>query len=324
MVGNDERYGNIEGATLGEEDEASMQKQVQQFLKFLTAEKGFSGNTREAYANDLNQLREFLESRANRTPAAWELVSRDNLSAYILSMRDRDYAATTIARKIAALKSFFSFLSDEGVLKEDPSEELSSPKVGRPLPRYLSLEEIELLLKQPARRGNSPDSKRDQALLEMAFATGMRVTEIVSLNVGDVNEETRTVRCIGKGSKERLIPMHARAAAALGEYMHAGRPGIAKTLAEKAIFLNHRGERLTRQGFWLILKNYSKEAGIRSQITPHVMRHSFATHMLRGGASLRNVQEMLGHANISTTQVYTHLTNNHVREEFMKAHPRAN
>ena len=298
---------------------------VEQFLDYVSSEKGFSKNTRDAYANDLTQLKEFLTPTVGFANGdGWGKVTRDSLSAYILSMRDRDYAATTIARKIAAVKSFYAFLSDEGVIKSDPTEELSSPKVGRPLPKFLSLEEIELLLSLPAKKGHGPDAKRDRALLEMAFATGMRVTEIVSLNVGDVNTESHMVRCLGKGSKERMIPMHDEAALAVEDYMKAGRPALARRMAEKALFLNVRGDRLTRQGFWLLLKNYAKGAGIRAAITPHVLRHSFATHMLRGGAPLRNVQEMLGHANISTTQVYTHLTNDHIKEEFMKAHPRAN
>ena len=302
-----------------------MPDQVQQFLDFLSAEKGFSKNTRDAYSNDLAQLREYLAPSlgSGLADGAWAKVTRDQLSGYILNMRDRGYAATTTARKIAAAKSFFGFLMNEGHIKEDPTEELSSPKVGRPLPKYLSLEELDLLLSQPGKKGDSADNKRDKALLEIAFATGMRVTEIVTLDVNDVNTESRMVRCMGKGSKERMIPMHDDAAVAVTEYIRYGRPALARHTADKALFLNMRGERLTRQGFWLILKNYAKDAGIQARITPHVLRHSFATHMLRGGAPLRNVQEMLGHANISTTQVYTHLTDEHVREQFLKAHPRA-
>lgn len=311
-----------------------MPDRIQQFLDFLTSEKGLSKNTRDAYANDLGQLRDYLHpvaapwaaglpGRAAGGGEGWDSTTRDSLSAYILSLRERDYAATTIARKIAAVKSFFAFLVNEGLVQNDPTEELSSPKVGRALPKYLALGDLDLLLRQPGKKGNSPDIKRDRALLEIAFATGMRVTEMVSLNVGDVNTESRTVRCMGKGMKERLIPMHDEAAVAVTEYIRFARPALAKLTSDKALFLNMRGDRLTRQGFWLILKNYAKDAGIRAHITPHVLRHSFATHMLRGGAPLRNVQEMLGHANIATTAVYTHLTDEHVRKEFMKAHPRA-
>lgn len=302
-----------------------MQREVQQFLEFLTAEKGFSQNTRDAYENDLTQLREFLEPRLGPGLGGhrWKGVTREVLSEFAMSLRQRDYAPTTVARKIAAVKSFFAFLTDEGTVPSDPTEELASPKVGRPLPKYLSFEEMELLLRQPERRGSSPESKRDRALLEMCYATGMRVSELVSLDVGDVNLENRVVRCMGKGSKERVLPIHDQASRAVGDYVVTGRPTLARRTSERALFLNHHGERLTRQGFWLILKNYAHEAGIRKPITPHTLRHSFATHMLRGGAPLRNVQEMLGHANISTTQVYTHLTSDHVRQEYMKAHPRA-
>lgn len=301
-----------------------MQDQIQQFLEFLTAEKGFSKNTRDAYQNDLKQLSEHLAStHEKKLDDTWEKVTRASLSGYALTMRDRDYAPTTMARKIAAMKSFFGFLLDEGAIPEDPTEDLASPKVGRPLPKYLSPESIDKLLQQPDRKGNTPDTKRDKALLEMAYATGMRVSELVSLDVGDVNTETHTARCTGKGSKERIIPIHDQASAAVAEYLAFGRPGLVRRIGEKALFLNQRGERLTRQGFWLILKNYARDADIDGLITPHVLRHSFATHMLRGGAPLRNVQEMLGHANISTTQVYTHLTSDHVRDAYMKAHPRA-
>ena len=301
-----------------------MDERVEQFLEYLTAEKGFSANTRDAYRNDLGQLQEFASGRL-RSPVAsvWPAVTRELLSAYVLNLRERDYANTTVARKIAAAKSFFSFLVDESVVKVDPTEDISSPKVGRPLPKYLTFEEMEKLLAQPAKKGRHPDTLRDTALLQMVYATGLRVSELIGLSMGDVNLTNNTVRCIGKGSKERVIPVHDQAVMALRSYLDEGRPALAKSPAEKGIFLNARGQRLTRQGFWLILKNYAADSGIKSHITPHTMRHSFATHMLRNGAPLRNVQELLGHANISTTQVYTHLTSEHVRQEDAKAHPRA-
>lgn len=302
-----------------------MEREVRQFLEFLTAEKGFSRNTREAYRNDLSQLRLYLETTlgGQMNSHGWAGVSRADLSAYAMSLRDRGYAPTTVARKIAALKSFFAFLADEGVVQKDPTEELASPKVGKPLPKYLSYQEVNLLLQQPDRKPGLPQSKRDKALLELVYATGMRVSELVSLHAGDVDLEGGMVRCRGKGSKERMIPVHDRAAAAVRSYIQEGRPALARRLGEKALFLNQRGDQLTRQGFWLILKNYAREAAIRAPVTPHILRHSFATHMLRGGAPLRNVQELLGHASISTTQVYTHLTSDHVREEYTRAHPRA-
>ncbi len=298
---------------------------LQQFLDYLTAEKGFSRNTRDAYANDLSQLREYVETATGPSldSQGWSVVTRPMLSDFAVSLRDRDYAPTTVARKIAAVKSFFGFLSDEQLVDADPTEDLASPRVGRPLPKYVSFEDVERLLAQPGKRGNGPEAKRDLALFQIAYATGMRVTEMISLNIGDVNLDGDVVRCFGKGSKERIIPIHRQASEAIREYIQYGRPVLIKRAAEKAIFVNRRGDRLTRQGFWLILKTYARQAGIQSQITPHILRHSFATHMLRGGAPLRNVQEMLGHANISTTQVYTHLTSDHVRREYQKAHPRA-
>ena len=302
-----------------------MKQYVQQFLEFLTAEKGFSTNTRDAYQNDLNQLMTFLAPRlgSNATGDGWSKTTRAMLSDYVMELRDRDYAPTTVARKIAAAKSFFNFLVNEALVTEDPKEDLASPKVGRPLPKHLSYQEVELLLAQPDKKGAAPDGLRDKALLQLVYATGMRVTEMISLDVGDVNLESGMVRCMGKGSKERIIPVHQEAVAVIDTYVRQGRPGLLRSILEPALFLNRRGQRLTRQGFWLILKNYAAEAGFRSKITPHVLRHSFATHMLRGGAPLRNVQELLGHANISTTQVYTHLTSDHVRQDYDKAHPRA-
>jgi len=304
-----------------------MREQVRQFLEFLTAEKGFSNNTRDAYQNDLTQLTEFVEVKvgaaAYNSSKGWAKVNPSLLSGFVMHLRDRDYAATTVARKIAAVKSFFGFLLDEGLVSDNPTGELASPKVGRPLPKALKFEEVERLLAQPPKKGRTPEALRDTALLQLLYATGMRVTELTSLNMGDVSIENATARCMGKGSKERIIPVHNVAVAAVTAYLQSGRPPLKKSLMEKALFLNRRGQRLTRQGFWLILKKYAREADIKARITPHILRHSFATHMLRGGAPLRNVQELLGHANISTTQVYTHLTSDHVREEFEKAHPRA-
>lgn len=302
-----------------------MDAKVEQFLEYLTAEKGFSRNTREAYRNDLGQLAEYAAGKVGTlaSTSIWPAVTRETLSAYILTLRERDYANTTVARKIAAAKSFFSFLVDEGVVKTDPTADISSPKIGRPLPKYLTFEEVETLLALPIKKGRQPEALRDEALLQLVYATGMRVSELIGLSVGDVDMTNNTVRCIGKGSKERIIPMHERASATLRDYVESGRPLLVKSATEKGLFLNARGQQLTRQGFWLILKGYASESGIKSHITPHTMRHSFATHMLRNGAPLRNVQELLGHANISTTQVYTHLTSEHVRDEYLKAHPRA-
>jgi integrase/recombinase XerD len=196
--------------------------------------------------------------------------------------------------------------------------------VGKTLPKALSVSEIDELLEQPNKR-TTPESKRDKAMLELVYATGMRVSELVSLDLDSIelHNNRATVRCLGKGGRERLIPIHEQAVRALRVYLEEARPELARSRRERALFINRRGERLTRQGFWLILKNYAKSANISSDVTPHTLRHSFATHMLRGGAPLRNVQELLGHANISTTQVYTQLTDEHVRRVYDNAHPRA-
>jgi integrase/recombinase XerD len=242
--------------------------------------------------------------------------------SYILSLKERDYAQATVARKVAAARSLFKFLHSEGEILENPAQGISSEKVPKTLPRYLTPQEVDELLEQPARRA-TPEAKRDRAMLELLYATGMRVTELVSLNVSDINLEVGYVRCLGKGSKERVIPVHDHAVRAVKEYSTEARPQLMRDAEEKALFLNRQGKRLTRQGFWLILKNYTAQAHLEADITPHTLRHSFATHMLHGGADLRSVQELLGHANISTTQIYTHIPDDYLRREYEKAHPRA-
>jgi integrase/recombinase XerD len=209
----------------------------------------------------------------------------------------------------------------EGNLKDNPTENLSSPSVGRSLPKPISVSQVRRLLEQPTKL-STPEAKRDSAMLELLYASGMRVSELVSLNLDDIIDDG-FVRCFGKGYKERLIPIYRQAALAVEEYVKEDRPRLVRNDDEKALFLNRRGDRLTRQGFWQILKGYARTAGLDEEITPHTLRHSFATHMLSGGADLRSVQELLGHANISTTQVYTHLTSEHVRRTYEKSHPRA-
>jgi integrase/recombinase XerD len=302
-----------------------MDDHIGHFLNFMSVEKGASGNTVSAYKNDLQQFDGFLTGlRGNGKPRDWELLERDLIIDYVLNLKRRNYAEATVARKVAAIKSFFQYMQAEGTIHGNPAESLQSPRVGRSLPKPLSVTEVDELLEQPLKR-NTPEAKRDHAMLELLYATGLRVTELVSLNVEDVNmlPPHPYVRCMGKGSKERTIPIHEQAAASVIEFMNDGRAQLVKNRAESALFVNRRGERLTRQGFWLILKQYAKEAHIVSPVTPHTLRHSFATHMLRGGAPLRSVQELLGHANISTTQVYTQVANDHVRQVYEKAHPRA-
>lgn len=300
-----------------------MQRKVEEFLTSLEVEKGYSENTRVAYKNDLSQFLTYMETRAQPAVQEWSRVTKDHLVSYILSLRtDREYASTTVARKVAAIKSFFHFLLAEGFVKDDPTATLDSPRVKKYLPRAISQEDVERLLDTPG-KGDEPRALRDRAILELLYATGMRVSELVALNEGSVDLASASVRCFGKGDKERVIPVYERAVQAVESYMSKGRVRLLRQFDEKALFLNQRGERLTRQGLWLIVKGYVRGAGLKVPVTPHTLRHSFATHMLRGGADLRNVQELLGHANIATTQVYTQVSNERLREVYDEAHPRA-
>jgi len=298
---------------------------INSFLNYLTVEKGFSENTIAAYHNDLNQLASFVDQETAKQgyPPSWASFSRQGMLSYLLNLKERNYAPTTVARKVAAAKSFFGFMVTEGNMKDNPMQNVGSPSVGKSLPKPISISQVRLLLEQPAKLPTL-EAKRDRAMLELLYASGMRVSELVSLNLRDVDTKDGSVRCFGKGHKERIIPIYNQAALAVEEYKTQTRPHLARDEAERALFLNHRGDRLTRQGFWQILKGYAKSAGLDRGITPHTLRHSFATHMLSGGADLRSVQELLGHANISTTQIYTHLTTEHIRRTYDKSHPRAN
>ncbi len=301
-----------------------MREEIKGFLNYLVVEKGFSENTKVAYRNDLSQLTDFAEevtARGGIMPS-WANFSRQDMLSYLLQLKERNYASTTAARKIAAAKSFFNFLLAEGEIRNNPTENIASPKVAKPLPDAISISLVRRLLEQPAKLA-TPEARRDRAMLELLYASGMRVSELVSLNLGDVDTEGGCVRCFGKGHKERLVPIHPQAAQVVREYITGVRPQFLRSDAELALFLNRRGDRLTRQGLWQILKGYAKSAGLEKEVTPHTLRHSFATHMLSGGADLRSLQELLGHANVSTTQIYTHLTSEHLRRTYDRAHPRA-
>ena len=301
-----------------------MKEDIDSFLTYLTVEKGFSDNTVAAYRNDLSRLASFVEEEATKqgVSPSWANFGRQGMLGYLLDLNQRSYAPTTRARKVAAARSFFKFLVSEGIIKEDPTENVKSPAVGRALPKPISVSQVRTLLEQPTKR-STPDAKRDAAMLQLLYASGMRVSELVSLNLEDVNTIDGDVRCFGKGHKERIVPIHKQAIQAIDEYVKEARPRLVRNDKERALFLNRRGDRLTRQGFWQILKEYAKSAGLEGEVTPHTLRHSFATHMLSGGADLRAVQELLGHANISTTQVYTHLTTEHIRRAYEQSHPRA-
>lgn len=302
-----------------------MEATVQEFLDYLTAERGSSDNTVAAYRNDLTQFNEFLgDAIRSSAEGSWEALTRDHLISYILWLKEREYASATVARKVAAVKSFCQFLVRTGASDENPAEELDSPKVKKQLPTTLTPDEVEQLLILPAQSGRTPKALRDTALMEVLYATGMRVSELAGLSLEDLDLDAGTIRCTGKGSKERVMPLYAEAAGAVRAYLEQGRTHLqGRNAEEQTLFLNPRGERLTRQGLWLIIKGYAKQLGLEDRVTPHTLRHSFATHMLNGGAGLREVQRLLGHANISTTQVYTHISQDRLREVYDDAHPRA-
>lgn len=297
-----------------------MRERVYDFLSHIELERGYSENTLAAYRNDLNQFLTFLEGR--EAVVLWSDVDKDVVIAYIVHLHDREYSSATVARKVAAVKSFFHFLQAEGDITENPTEALDAPQVKKRLPQTLSREDVDRLLSAP-HAIDGPKGLRDAALLETLYATGMRVSELVALNVDDVNTASATVRCFGKGGKERIIPMYERAVECLRAYVDEGRLAYLRSPQDKALFLNARGTRLTRQGLWLLIKEYVEMADIGAGVTPHTLRHSFATHLLDGGAGLREVQQLLGHSNVSTTQIYTHVSGAHLRDAYDRAHPRA-
>ncbi|NLT73542.1 MAG: site-specific tyrosine recombinase XerD [Chloroflexi bacterium] len=299
-----------------------MNEQIEAFLTSLMEEKGYSSNTIVAYRNDLTQFCDYLREAQ---VSSWDAVTPQHLAKYVDSLRnDHEYASATVARKVAAAKSYFRHLVDCGALNRDPSDKLDSPKVRKYLPTSISEEEVERLLKAPM-SNETVRGLRDCALLETLYATGMRVSEVVALNVSDVDVEGGYIQCVsGSGhNRERDIPVYRRAAEALQSYLEKGRPELVREGDEVALFVNHRGRRLTRQGLWLIIKRYVTESGITAAVTPHTLRHSFATHLLNGGADVRQVQGLLGHANISTTQVYAQVSQEKLREVYDEAHPRA-
>ena len=304
-----------------------MEQSINSFLQHLIVEKGFSRNTSEAYRNDLGQFYQFFQDH-NKTEvngsSPWRLVDLEMLNKYISDLRGKKgYRDTTTARKVASLKSFFGFLIESGTVSEDPTQSLGSPRVGRSLPTALSQDEVTRLLDMAARSGSN-EGRRDAAILELLYATGLRVGELVSLDLQNVDLNDSYIRCWGKGAKERIVYMYPKALAEIKSYLHKSRPGLLGTQkSQNALFINHRGQRLTRQWVWNIMKTYGEKAHLSQRITPHTLRHSFATHLLQNGASLRHVQELLGHSSISTTQVYTHLTDGHLHREYEKSHPRA-
>lgn len=287
-----------------------MKDRIDSFLKFLVAEKGYAENTIAAYQNDLGQFLRHVH-KVNDKVENWAQVKKNVIIEYIERLKSSgEYTSSTVARKVAAIKSFFHFLVAEGDLKEDPTLTLDSPKVKKRLPKAITPTEIDRLLQAPVGQ-TGPKAERDLALLEVLYASGMRVTELVSLNVADIDFDGREARVRVKGkkvnSKEREIPLSGSAPEILKTYLKHGREQLIHDPNEVALFLNNRGQRLTRQGLWLIIKHYVETVGISAEVTPHTLRHSFAAHKLSQGKSLQDIQKLLGHANISTTQVYAHL-----------------
>ncbi|HWI61635.1 MAG TPA: site-specific tyrosine recombinase XerD [Symbiobacteriaceae bacterium] len=295
-----------------------MKKLIHEFINYLSVERGLAVNTLESYGRDLRQYSEFLETDDE---TALDSVSRNTIVNYLLYLQSQGKATATIARRLAALKAFYQFLVREKRINADPTANLESPKLEKRLPKVLSVTEVERLLAQPD--SGQPAGIRDRAMLELLYATGIRVSELVSLDVTDVNLEMGYIKCEGKGSKERIVPLGSLAIQSCRDYLGSARSRLVREREEQALFVNHHGHRLTRQGFWKIVKKYADDAKIEKEITPHTLRHSFATHLLENGADLRSVQEMLGHADISTTQIYTQVTRGRIKEVYAKAHPRA-
>lgn len=289
---------------------------LEEFLSYLRVEKGLANNSVQAYASDLNQFRRLLVNHG----IVWSEVKAEHVEMFLHQLEGQGLAPRTRARKVAALRSFFDYLVDEDVVGANPCAYLASPKLPLKLPNILSEQEVLALLSAPTL--DKPAGYRDRAMFEVLYGSGLRVSELVGLNAGDV-DQLGFVRCLGKGNKERIVPIGSHALKAVAAYLDYTRPRLLKNPRERALFLNSRGQRLTRQGFWKIIKAWAKEGGIKKNISPHMLRHSFATHLLRHGADLRSVQEMLGHADLTTTQIYTHLEKGHLRDVYQKTHPRA-
>lgn len=296
-----------------------MTGRMQLFLEYLTVELGLSANTRQAYERD---LRLFCKTLGFKNSDALVNVNREQITGYMTQLKEKGLAAATIARKLAAIKAFYRFMTAEGYMDINPAEVVEAGTKGIKLPRVLSEDEVVRLLNQPDI--TSAEGFRDRTMLEVLYATGMRVSELINLTLERVDLNMKYIIAFGKGSKERIVPLGSVAAEFLQQYLEKVRPKL--THADRntnIVFLAFGGHELTRQRFWQIIRAYGRKANINKALTPHILRHSFATHLLDNGADLRSVQELLGHSDISTTQIYTHLTNKRLRDIYAKAHPRA-
>ena len=294
-----------------------MAELLAQYEQYLSGEKHASQNTLSSYLRDLRQFSSYLDEHC---PTELSAVTQDTVNGYVAWMSGKGKSAATITRSIASLKSFYAYLQTKGAVHTNPAKGVAAVKVEHRFPEVLTGREVELFLDQP----RCVDAKgfRDHAMLELLYATGIRVSELISLDVGDVSLSAGFVRARSKG-RERVIPLYSAAVKALSSYMKDIRPQLLAEPEETALFVNMNGERMSRQGFWKIVKHYQETAGIEKDITPHTLRHSFAVHLLENGADLRSIQEMLGHADISSTQIYTHVVKRHLKDVYQKAHPRA-
>ncbi len=295
-------------------DSALLTARADAFLDFCRVEKGLSANTLEAYSADLLKFTSFFED-------AGDMPGAEELRRYIDHLYNSGLGNRSIARHLTTLRNFYGFLLRDGLIAEDPTEHLRTPRQWQTIPKFLNLEEINRIIQ--AADTARPNGLRDRAMMELLYATGLRVSELCRLGVGDLNLELGVLRTTGKGNKQRLVPAGKAAIQAVEEYLRSGRGPLLKGRASRHLFVTARGGCLTRQGFWKLLAGYGRKAGIFHGLTPHVLRHSFATHLLEGGADLRSVQVMLGHADISTTQIYTHVMRSRLRDTVDRHHPRA-
>ncbi len=284
----------------------------------MIVEKGLAQNTIVAYERDLKGYIQYIQKVEQ--VVSWQEVKRSHIVAFLHHLKMQNKSSKTLARHIASVRSFHQFMLREHIAEHDPSVHIETPQAERKLPKVLSVAEVEGLLQAP---DNTPFGIRDKAMLELLYATGLRVSELIQLDLADVHMTMGFVRCVGKGNKERIIPLGRLATEAISTYIERGRASLVGKYTTNALFLNHQGNRLTRQGFWKILKKLAQKANIQKDLTPHTLRHSFATHLLENGADLRAVQEMLGHADISTTQIYTHVSKVRLKDVYKQFHPRA-
>ncbi|KAB3537404.1 site-specific tyrosine recombinase XerD [Alkaliphilus pronyensis] len=294
-----------------------METIINDFIKYLSNERKLSSNTLESYKRDINQFHDYLN-----TIKASSLIktNKTTVITYLIHMQNTGKAISTVSRNLASIRCFFQYLLMKNIISQDPTLNLESPKSEKKLPSILTLKEIDILLSQP--QDKTSKGLRDKAMLELIYATGIRVSELISLDVEDVNLDMEYIKCKGN-NKERVIPIGSIALKELKTYLTEYRKDFVKPSSDNSLFLNCQGQRLTRQGFWKIIKTYTKKANIDKKITPHTLRHSFATHLIQNGADLKSVQEMLGHSDISTTQKYMQVTGNKIKEVYNKAHPRA-